>query len=252
MNRSIFEVCSNSLRSSLAAQCGGADRVELCSSIPEGGTTPSYGEIACNRRALDIKLNVIIRPRGGDFLYSEDEICVMEEDIRMCSQLGVDGVVFGVLTPEGEVDAAVNSRLILAAEGMTKTFHRAFDMCSDMSGALEDIISLGFDTVLTSGGDNTAEQGAERIAQLVKQAGDRITIMAGCGVNMYNISYIKRVTGAKAYHFSARSSYESGMKQRNCSVSMGGTVKIEEYSYNYTDSDKVKECINKLNFTDGE
>lgn len=252
MNRPIFEVCSNSLRSSMEAQRGGADRVELCASIPEGGTTPSYGEIMCNRKALSIKLNVIIRPRGGDFLYSEDEICVMEEDIRMCARLGVDGVVFGVLTPEGEVDMVANRRLIVAAECMNRTFHRAIDMCCDMSEALENIISLGFDTVLTSGGANTAEQGAERIAQLVKQAGDRVTIMAGSGVTVDNISDIKCVTGAEAYHFSARSSYASGMEQRNSHVSMGGTVKIEEYSYNYTDSNKVRECINKLNFTDGE
>ncbi|MEG0499626.1 MAG: copper homeostasis protein CutC [Rikenellaceae bacterium] len=246
MNRPIVEVCSNSLRSSLEAQYGGADRVELCASIPEGGTTPSYGEIVCNRKSLQIKLNVIIRLRGGDFLYSADELTVMEEDIRMCERLGVDGVVFGVLTPDGEIDIAANSRLIEAAGSMNKTFHRAFDMCRDSERALEEIISLGFDTVLTSGGAASAELGTAQIAQLVRQAAGRIMVMPGCGITATNISEIQHITGAGAYHFSARSSVESGMKQRNPNVSMGGVVKIEEYSYNYTDRMKVSEIIKKL------
>lgn len=246
MNRPIVEVCSNSLRSSLEAQHGGAYRVELCASIPEGGTTPSYGEILCNRKALAIKLNVIIRPRGGDFLYSSEELRVMEEDIRMCAQLGVDGVVFGALTAHGEVDMEVNRRLIEVSGSMTKTFHRAFDMCADWEKALEDLISLGFDTVLTSGGAATAELGVERLAQLVKQADGRIAVMAGCGVTCDNIAMIQRVSKAPAYHFSARSRYESGMIYRNSDVSMGGVVKIEEYSFNYTDSKKIEEIIKKI------
>lgn len=252
MNKPIVEVCSNSLRSSLEAQRGGAYRVELCASIPEGGTTPSYGEILCNRKALAIKLNVIIRPRGGDFLYSSEELEVMEEDIRMCERVGVDGVVFGVLTAHGEIDLEANKRLIEASGSMTKTFHRAFDMCADWGKALEDLISLGFDTVLTSGGAATAELGVERLAQLVEQADGRIAVMAGCGVTCDNIAMIQRVSKAPAYHFSARSRVESGMVVRNPDVSMGGTVKIEEYGFNYTDKDKVEECINKLNFIDGE
>lgn len=246
MNKMIIEVCSNSLRSSLEAQKGGAYRVELCASIPEGGTTPSYGEIVLNRKMLDIKLNVIIRPRGGDFLYSDEELAVMEEDIHMCAGHGVDGVVFGVLRADGTVDMEANRRLMDAADGMNTTFHRAFDMCADHKQALEDIITLGFDTVLTSGGAPTAEQGAEMIAELVKQAGDRIVIMPGCGITADNIAKIKTITQASAFHMSARSSVESGMTYRNANVSMGGTVKVEEYRFNYTDNEKVREIINKL------
>lgn len=246
MNKVIVEVCSNSLRSSLEAQRGGAYRVELCASIPEGGTTPSYGEIVLNRKMLDIKLNVIIRPRAGDFLYSEQELAVMEEDIQLCADLGVDGVVFGVLKADGTVDKEANRRLAAVADGMNMTFHRAFDMCCDYHQALEDIIWLGFDTLLTSGGAPTAEQGVERIAELVKQAGDRIVVMPGCGIATENIEKIKTITQARAFHLSARSGVESGMVYRNPNVSMGGTVKVDEYRFNYTDEQKVREVINKI------
>lgn len=242
----IIEVCSNSLRSSLAAQEGGAYRVELCSSIPEGGCTPSYGEIKLNREHLKIKLNVIIRPRGGDFLYSDEELHIMEEDIKMCASLSVDGVVFGVLTPSGEIDMVSNSRLIAAAGSMTKTFHRAFDMTCNYSKALEDIISLGFDTLLSSGGAENAEMGANCLAEIIHQAQDRITVMPGCGVTENNIAKLQEIIGARAYHMSARKSYESGMIYRNPNVSMGGTVKIEEYSTNYTAKERVAESIKKL------
>lgn len=247
MNKVIVEVCSNSLRSSLEAQLGGADRVELCASIPEGGTTPSYGEIVLNRKRLKLKLNVIIRPRGGDFLYSEEELAVMEEDIHLCAELGVDGVVFGVLRADGSVDMEANRRLIEVADGMNMTFHRAFDMCRDKKQALEEIVSLGFDTILTSGGAPTAEQGAETIADLVKQAGDRIVIMPGCGITVETIEKIQKITGAHAFHMSARSGTESGMVYRNPNVSMGGTVRVEEYKFNYTDHQKVGELIKRMN-----
>lgn len=247
MNKIIVEVCSNSLRSSLEAERGGASRVELCSSIPEGGTTPSYGEIVLNSRKLNIDLNVIIRPRGGDFLYSRDELAVMEADIRTCLNLGVNGVVFGVLRADGTVDMEANRRLIAAAEDMNITFHRAFDMCCDPKRALEDIISLGFDTLLTSGGAPTALQGAAVIADLVKCAGGRIVVMPGCGITADNIEEIQKITSARAFHLSARSSVESGMTYRNGEVSMGGMVKVEEYKFNYTDHEKVEDIIKKIN-----
>ena len=179
-----FEVCANSVESCLAAQEGGADRVELCAGIPEGGTTPSYGEIKIARRLLTTtKLHVIIRPRGGDFLYTPLELERMEEDIRMCRELGVDGVVIGCLTPEGEVDKEMNRRLISLAKddasrwsasgkdlrAMTVTFHRAFDRTADPMKALEDIISLGCDRILTSGQQPKAIDGTQLLAKLEKR-----------------------------------------------------------------------------------
>ena len=216
-----FEICANSVASCKAAQEGGADRVELCSGIPEGGTTPSFGMIRKARESISIGLNVIIRPRGGDFLYSKDELEEMIYDIRTAKDLGADGLVFGCLTKDGYVDKAAMSRLMKAAEGLPVTFHRAFDHSSDPIQALEDIIDLGCVRILTSGCRPTAMEGVGLLAELVKAAGDRIIIMPGCGVNEGNIADIARLSGAREFHFSAREPVESGMIFRNPDVTMG-------------------------------
>ncbi len=216
-----FEICANSVASCIAAQDGGADRVELCAGIPEGGTTPSVGMIRCARESIGIGLNVIIRPRGGDFLYSESEIREMVYDIKAAKGLGVDGLVFGCLCPDGSVDME-NMRLLMEAAGDTPvTFHRAFDHTSDPLKALEDIIELGCARILTSGCRPTAAEGAPLLAQLVEKAGDRIIIMPGCGVNEGNIAETARLSGAREFHFSAREPVESGMTFRNQDVVMG-------------------------------
>ena len=216
-----FEICANSVASCIAAQDGGADRVELCAGIPEGGTTPSVGMIRCARESISIGLNVIIRPRGGDFLYSESEIREMVYDIKAAKGLGVDGLVFGCLCPDGSVDME-NMRLLMEAAGDTPvTFHRAFDHTSDPLKALEDIIELGCARILTSGCRPTASEGAPLLAQLVEKAGDRIIIMPGCGVNEGNIAETARLSGAREFHFSAREPVESGMTFRNQDVVMG-------------------------------
>ena len=216
-----FEICANSVASCIAAQEGGADRVELCAGIPEGGTTPSFGMIWNARESIDIDLNVIIRPRGGDFLYNESELAEMLFDISAAKELGVDGLVFGCLNPDGSVDME-NMALLMEAAGDTPvTFHRAFDHTSDPFKALEDIISLGCRRILTSGCRPTAMEGAEMLAQLVEKAGDRIIIMPGCGVNESNIAEIARLSGAREFHFSARESVESSMVFRNPKVAMG-------------------------------
>ena len=200
-----FEVCANSVESCLAAQQGGAHRVELCANIPEGGTTPSYGEIKQARRLLvNTKLHVIIRPRGGDFIYSEMEAERMVEDIRMCQLLCVDGVVFDCLTEDGDIDIPLCQRLMDASQGMSVTFHRAFDCTRNPQQALEDIISLGCDRLLTSGQQPTAEEGTALLRQLNDQAAGRIALMAGSGVNETNIALIHRQTGICEFHFSAR------------------------------------------------
>ena len=216
-----FEICANSVASCIAAQEGGADRVELCAGIPEGGTTPSYGMIRSAREAITIGLNVIIRPRGGDFLYSEEEIREMIYDIETARSLGADGLVFGSLRPDGSVDMEVMERLMKAAGDTPVTFHRAFDHCNDPFQALEDIIGLGCARILTSGCRPTAAEGVSLLAQLVEKAADRIIIMPGCGVNEGNIAETARLSGAREFHFSAREPVESGMIFRNPEVAMG-------------------------------
>ena len=200
-----FEVCANGVESCRAAQQGGAHRVELCANMPEGGTTPSYGEIKQARRLLtDTKLHVIIRPRGGDFVYSELEAERMLEDIQMCQLLCVDGVVFGCLTKDGNIDIPLCQRLMEASRGLSVTFHRAFDCTRNPEQALEDIISLGCDRILTSGQQPKAVDGTALLRQLNDQAAGRITLMAGSGVNETNIALIQQQTGICEFHFSAR------------------------------------------------
>ena len=216
-----FEICANSVASCIAAEEGGADRVELCAGIPEGGTTPSVGMIRQARASIGIGLNVIIRPRGGDFLYSDSEILEMIHDIGAARESGADGLVFGCLLPDGTVDMANMKRLMDAAGDTPVTFHRAFDHSSDPFKALEDIIRLGCTRILTSGCMPTAIEGAPLLAQLVEKSAGRIIIMPGCGVNEDNIEELARLSGAREFHFSAREPVESGMSFRNPEVAMG-------------------------------
>lgn len=242
----LFEVCANGVESCLAAQEGGADRVELCAGIPEGGTTPSYGEIKVARRLLtSIRLYVIIRPRGGDFLYTPLEVERMEEDIRICKQLGVDGVVIGCLNADGTLDMDANRRLVEAAEGMSVTFHRAFDRCNNPYEALCQLIKLGIDRVLTSGQQPTAEQGIPLLKELNALADRRITILAGCGVNESNILKIHELTGVHEFHFSARKAVKSRMQYINSDVYMG-TKDADESTLMYTSAERVKATISQL------
>jgi copper homeostasis protein len=240
-----MEVCANSLHSALAAQEGGAIRVELCDNLPEGGTTPSYAQIALAKKILDIQVYPIIRPRGGDFLYSDLEFELMKEDVSMCRSLGCDGVVIGILKANGAVDVTRCKQLINLADPMGVTFHRAFDMSSDLFKALEDIIELGCERILSSGGEASALQGAEVLASLINQAGRRISIMPGAGVSAQNISEIIRITGAKEFHASARKAVKSDMEFRNPRLNMG--VLADEFSYHVTDSHVVKTLIELAN-----
>jgi copper homeostasis protein len=245
--KSKIEICANSVESAVKAQEGGAYRVELCAGIPEGGTTPSFGEIRMARQLLQhTKLHVIIRPRGGDFLYTQLEQEIMLHDIKVARQLGADGVVFGCLTAEGNVDIPAMKKLMNAVGDMSVTFHRAFDMCREPKEALEQIIELGCHRILTSGTEANAVKGIPTLKELVEQADGRIIIMPGCGVNPDNILQIAEETGAKEFHFSGRSSQESDMIFRNPKVSMGGTVKIEEYQKDVTDPEIVKAAVAEL------
>lgn len=239
-----FEICANSVESCLAAQIGGANRVELCAGIPEGGTTPSYGDIIVAREVLrKAKLHVIIRPRGGDFLYTPLEQRIMLKDIDNARQLEADGVVFGCLTAEGDVDIPLMKQLMEVAQGMSVTFHRAFDVCRNPQKALEDIIDLGCDRILTSGQMPTADEGIPLLKELQQQAAGRIILLAGCGVNENNITRIALETGIHEFHFSARENIKSGMTYHNKAVSMGGTIHIDEYTRSVTTAKRVKETI---------
>ena len=221
MKKFQFEVCANSVESCLAAQAGGANRVELCAGIPEGGTTPSYGEISTAREMLTTtRLHVIIRPRGGDFLYSPIEVKTMLKDIEMARQLGADGVVFGCLTANGEIDLPAMQELMKASQG---------------------------NRMLTSGQQPTAEIGIPLLKELQQQASGRIILLAGCGVNEKNIARIASETGIQEFHFSARESIKSDMKYKNESVSMGGTVHIDEYERNVTTAQRVTDTIQAIN-----
>lgn len=216
----VLEICCSDIDSVNAAVEGGADRIELCSALAEGGLTPSAGllrqAILCGK-----PVNVLIRPRGGDFLYSQKEVDVMLEDIRLAADSGANGIVIGALDHDGDVDTNVLKRLIDEAAGLKVTFHRAFDLCSNPQKALEQIILLGCDTLLTSGLSSSALSGGERIKKLKLQAGGRIEIMAGCGIRPDNLESVIRITEADAIHGSASHSIKSDMKFKRNDVSMG-------------------------------
>lgn len=241
-----FEVCANGVESCLAAEAGGADRVELCAGIPEGGTTPSYGEILVARRVLKkTRLHVIIRPRGGDFLYTPLELERMEADIEVARQLGADGVVFGCLRENGAIDVEANRRLMEKAAGLSVTFHRAFDRCRNPYRALEQLVDLGFDRILTSGQQPRAIDGAPLLRKLREQSAGRIILLAGCGVNEDNIRSLYEQTGISEYHFSAREPQKSKMQFSNPNVFMGDP-NADEDTLLYTTERRVRATIAQL------
>ena len=241
-----LEICVDSVESAIEAQNAGADRIELCSSLPEGGTTPGYGTISSARNNLTLGLHVIVRPRGGDFLYSDLDFDIMRRDIETCGECGADGVVIGILLPDGTIDTDRTAKLIELARPMSVTFHRAFDMCNDPSKALEDIIDAGADRLLTSGLRKTAEEGIELIERLIHQAAKRIIIMPGSGINSANIVKIARGTGAKEFHLTGRKVIESEMIFRKHGISMGGSGDLPEYSRKVADPDIIRSIISKL------
>ena len=239
-----IEICANSVLSCIEASNGGADRVELCAGIPEGGTTPSAGMIRSARESINIGLNVIIRPRGGDFLYSPDEVREMLYDISLAKDYGADGLVFGALTSDGDIDMDVMEALMRAAGDTPVTFHRAFDHSAKPFEAMEKIIGLGCARILTSGQKASAAGGKELLASLVEKAAGRIIIMPGCGVNEGNIAEIASATSAREFHFSARKLMESKMLYRNTDASMG--AESDDFSLPVTSSQRVSDTIASL------
>ncbi len=210
-----LEVIGFDLASCVVAERHGADRIELCANPHEGGTTPSYGTIAVARSHTSIELFPIIRPRGGDFLYTELEFQAMIADIEQCEKLGCDGVVIGMLTEDGAVDVERCAELVAHAGSMQVTFHRAFDRVRDPFAALEQVVELGCSRILTSGQHPNVDLGRERLKSLVAAAGNRIRIMPGSGVRSANIRGLAEFTGARAFHSSARSVRPSSMRYVN-------------------------------------
>src|SRR6266849_574205 len=219
----VVEVCIDSVASAVAAERGGAQRIELCSGLVDGGITPSVGLMEAVRARVSIALHVMIRPRGGDFYYDKDEFNIVRRDIETVKRLGADGVVVGLLAADGDIDIARTRHLVELAHPFQVTFHRAFDMSRDLFRALEDICATGADRILTSGGQQTCIEGAEMIARLVRAAGNRIGIMAGSGIKPGNARMLVERTCVKEVHVGLRSSVSSPMRYRNPKISLGST-----------------------------
>jgi copper homeostasis protein len=217
--------------------------VELCSDLLEGGLTPSYGVLKVARERLRIGIMAMVRPRGGDFCYSEAEFAAMLHDVAAAREVGANGVVLGVLTPEGDVDVERTRRLVEAARPLAVTFHRAFDMTRDAFASLEELIALGVDRVLTSGQEATVVEGLDLLAQLVSRAGTRIVIMPGGGITDRNIARIRSRVPLTEVHFAGGEPVESRMRFRNPRVFMGGTLRPPEYTLDMLQPDFVTRVI---------
>lgn len=239
----LLEICIDSIGSALAAAGAGAHRLELCGALPLGGLTPSAGTIRQVRERVSLPLQVLIRPRGGDFCYSAEEFAIMEQDIETAKALGADGVVLGVLLPNGELDLERIRRLVELARPMQVTFHRAFDVCADPFRALEELVSLQIDRLLTSGQQAAAPRGAALLARLVEQAAGRITIMPGAGLNETNVARLVQETGAREVHMSLSGITPSQMVFRRDEVKMGGKLPESEYDYLQADGSRIRQAL---------
>ena len=240
-----LEICSFDLMSALLAQAAGANRIELCAGPAEGGTTPGPGTIRVARERLHIDLYPIIRPRGGDFLYSDEEYDTMLKEVAYCKQVGCNGVVIGLLNVDGTIDKKRAARLVELAYPLGVTFHRAFDWAINPFEAMEDIISIGCERILTSGQRPTAVEGSALINELVRQADDRIIIMPGSGVRSDNILHLAEKTDANEFHTSARTRVPSAMEFVN------DTMK-DDNSVVRVDEEEVKRIAGILAARDGQ
>ena len=236
------ELCAYSVDACRIAQCLGVNRVELCASPAEGGVTPSMATIERVAKIEGIDVSVMIRPRGGDFLYSDDEFETMLRDIAYAREAGATGVVFGILTADGKVDVERTRQLVEASKGMETTFHRAVDMTEDYESAVEAIIAAGCNRILTSGGYDKAIDGIENIRRAVEIANGRIEIMAGSGVVAANAKQLAEV-GVDALHFSAKCMVAGAMEYCNPRISMGGSDAVDEYALRTVDENEVKEIL---------
>lgn len=227
----VLEICVDSVESAIASQSGGAQRVELCSDLNEGGITPSTGLVQAVRKHIGIQLFVMVRPRGGDSFYTPYEFDVMQADVVRMKELGADGIVVGMLKQDGHVDVERTRELVQLAHPMQVTFHRAFDMSADLDESLERVIETGAHRILTSGGVQTVRQGAERVTKLIDAAKGRIRIMVGGGIRQDNIRKIALRTQATEFHCSLRMRTQSPVTFRNHSLKMGSVANDEFARY---------------------
>lgn len=241
----LVEVCVDSVASAVAAERGGAARIELCSGLIEGGLTPSAGLIETTRAAISIPLHVMIRPRGGDFFYDAAEADAMRRDIALAKRLGANGVVFGILDLNANIDLARTRELVELARPLDVSFHRAFDMTADLFRALEDICECGVPRVLTSGGEQTSLQGQAVVAQLIQRAQGRIIVMPGSGIKPDNAHALVEQTGAREIHVGLRSSLPSPMQHRNQRISMGA-IPGREYERSLVLEESVRTLCSAL------
>ena len=237
-----LEVCVDSVRSAIAAEEGGADRIELCKSLVTGGISPGVTLLKQVKQYTGLPVRVLLRPRFGDFCYDSYELEEMKEDIVRYREAGADGIVTGLLTPEGELDLPAMKDLIVAAEGLDVALHRAFYMCRDPFETLEQAVSLGCKTILTSGQKASAWEGRELLKKLVQQADGRIEILAGAGISPENIEKLALEIRGSAYHMSGKTTEESRMKFRRNEVSMG-LPGLSEYEIQHTDAGKIRQAV---------
>ena len=246
MVKPLIEICLENAQSVIAAENGGADRVELCSDLFEGGLSPTLGTLKTAVRYAHIPVSVMVRPRGGDFCYSDIEYEVMKEDLRLFKENGASSVVFGILKPDGTVDEERTRELIELARPLPVTFHRAFDMTRDPFEALETLISLGVDRILTSGQESTVPEGLDLLEELIKKAGDRIIIMPGCGINERNFRKIDTRLKAKEYHVHLPYDYPSRMEFHPGHIYMGGLLRQSEFMLESTSVSRVEKITGML------
>lgn len=239
MKKLLLEVCANGIHSAINAQQAGADRIELCENLDGGGTTPSSGTIKLAREKLSIPIHVLIRPRAGDFIYSNEEFEIMKRDIEFCQSNGINGVVLAVLKSDGTIDMERCKELVQLAKPMSITFQRAFDFVKDPFVALEEIISLGCDRILTSGQKQNVLEGSELIHHLVQLANNRIILLAGAGINEENIQEVVRRTGTNEFHFSAKGKVESEMKYKKEGLNLGSET-ADEFSYFASNENRIR------------
>lgn len=238
----ILEIATSDFSTTKSAVEGGADRIELCANLAEGGTTPSYGTLLQCREAFNVALYPIIRPRGGDFLYTDEEFAIMMNDVKLCKQLGCDGIVTGLLNSDGGIDTKRTAALVKAVYPLRVTFHRAFDRCSNPFEAVEHLIEIGCERILTSGQQPTAPEGAELIAALNNMGGHRIHIMPGSGVRKENISMLAEKTGCTEFHSSLRGKEKSKMEF----IHPAFENSAESYNNNIISPDEVRALRNAL------
>lgn len=241
----LLEICTNGLQSCINAEKGGANRVELCDNLLEGGTTPSFGTIEIVKQQLSIDVFVMIRPRGGDFLYSDLEFEIMKKDIEHCKKIGVEGVVFGLLNADGTIDIPRTKQLIKLAQPMKVTFHRAFDRCNNLPKGLDNLIHLGIDNVLTSGGQLKAINGLEMLKKLVQQAKNRIQIMVGSGVNSDNVHHFKNI-GITNFHLSATHFIDSKMQYKQTAFDVENIIKMPAFKMRESSEEVIESVIESL------